>query len=344
MATLNIIVAMFYVAPDFRMPDDTVTYVDAISYLKGEAMSGGIPYSRLLTTPLMLFSTQAVDFFSDNIYLSLAVINLIFYALAVPVFYETVMEIYGDSKTAFFASALLFSNYYIMNIGNAFLADMAGRFFLLLTNFFAVKYFIGREEKYFYLAILSSAVGVLFKEFGALGFISLVCLVALLRIDLKTKIKKIISALILFSVIPALYHLWFYFHFHYSYFDWYSYAATMYSPAQHAYGIAVFIKVMGWLFLAGWPIFLWGLWKEYKDRDREKEIILTGLLPASLAFFAWPMFMQRTAFVLVPWLSMVAGRGLSKIRSEYLALAFLFMYMFVNYNIERLLPVINLPI
>ena len=290
----------------------------------------------------MLFSSRIVDFFIDNILASMAIVNVLFFFLAILVFYKLVFEIYKDSKTAFFASALLFSNYYIINIYNAFIADMGGRFFLLLTNLLVVKYFLSSRNSYYYLAILSASIGVFFKEFGGLGLISLLCLILFLKINWKEKLKKIILAGVLFSISPFIYHLWFYLHFDFSYFDWYKFNIYDYTT-NNVHGLAIFVKVMGWLFLAGWPFFLWGLWKEYQNSDIKRKMVLIGLITCVSFFFAWPVFMQRTAFVLVPWLSMIAGYGLGFIKNKYLPFLLLVIYLIINYNIERLLSVINLP-
>ena len=341
---VNLLMAAFYISPGFQVRDDAATYQEAIKFIQGKHIEGLPPLNRLLTTPLLLLSTITVDTLIHNPYYSIAFVNLIFFILIILVFYKLAFEIFKEQVTAFLATVLFMSNYYLLGINNLFIADMAGRFFLILTNLLAVKYFLSEgNKKYFYLAILSSSIGVLFKEFGALGMISLVILIALSRFEWKKKIGLIIKASALFAIIPLLFHILFYFKFHFSYFDWYSKNITLYPSDQHQYGLGLFIKVMGWLFLAGWPLFVWGLTQAKKFLDKQKFLILAGLLPASLAFFAWPMFMQRTAFVLVPWLSLIAGFGLAKIKNKYIIAVFIIIYLAVNYNIERLLPVINLP-
>ena len=325
-----------------KIAEDATTYHAAISFLKGDLADSQSIYSRLLTTPLMLLSVRAVDFFTNNIYGSMAAVNILFYFLLIIVFYKLVFEIFRDSKIAVFSSILFFCNYYIININNAFLTDMAGRFFLILTSLLAVKYFLRRENIYYYLAILSSAVGVFFKEFGGLGMISLACLILLSEINWKEKIKKILVAGALFLTPLLIYYLWFYFHFNFSYFNWYQYAVDAYVYDSAVHGLMPFIKVMGWLFLAGWPIFLFGLCKVFTNLDIKNKLVLLGLLPASISFFIWPVFMQRTAFVLVPWLSLIAGYGLSFIKNKYISIVLLAFYVLVNYNIKRLLPIINI--
>jgi hypothetical protein len=340
---INILVATFYASPNFKIAGDAGSYHEAIRLLEGGKSYGPVPFLRLLTTPLMLFSARVADYFVNNIYASMATVNLIFYVLISFVFYKLAFEIYKDEKIAFLGSFFFISNYYLFNIDNAFIADMGGRFFFILTNFLAVKYFLGSEKKYYYLAIISSSAGVLFKEFGALGLLSLVFLIFLSKSPWLEKMKLTIKAGLLFSIIPALFHLFFFLKSGFSYLDVYNIGVNFYPPEMHAYGLSVFIKVMGWIFLAGWPLFLWGLYQEKKFFDKQRVTILCALLPASLAFFAWPMFMQRTAFILVPWLSLITGFGVSKIKNRYIVVVLLIFYLLINYNVERLLVLINLP-
>lgn len=338
---LNILAAIFYVSPNFKITGDATSYNESIKFLEGRPLGGSLPLHRLLTTPLLLVSATSIDFFIHNPYASLAVVNLIFYILVAFVFYKFAFEIYKDKKTALLGTILLISNYHILNVDNFFIADMAGRFFFILANLLVVKYFLSNDKRYYYLIILVSVAGVLFKEFGALGMITLVFAILCLQYDWKEKIKLILKSSALFAVIPILFNLFFYYKFHFTYLDWYIYSANFHPVG--AYGLSVFIKVMGWVFLAGWPMFLWGLYQEKKFFDKPRAKILGILVPASLSFFAWPMFTYRTSFVLLPLLCLVSGFGLAKIKNKYVVALLIVFYLVVNYNLERLLVLINLP-
>ena len=275
------------------------------------------------------------------------VINIFFYVLIACFFYKLVFEIYNSKKIAMLSSILLISNYSIINFGLAYLVDMGGWFFFILSSYYAVKYYKNSKNKYFFLAIFSSSVGFLFKEYGALGLVSLSLLILISNKELILKIKKIIWAGFLFSIIPAVYYLLFYFKFHYTYFDWYSNNLIQYAAGSYLsnfnYKIALLFKVLGWLFFAGWPIFLYGLWEEKKYFNKERMKIILAILPASLFFIFWPALDQRIAFILVPWLAMISGFGLSKIKNKYILSLLLLIYIMVNYNIQYLMNIIDVP-
>ena len=95
------------------------------------------------------------------------------------------------------------------------------------------------------------------------------------------------------------------------------------------------IKVLGWLFLIGWPIFFYGLYQEYKNFNSQRFKILLALLPASLAFLIWPGLTQRIAFIFVPLLSMVSAFGLSKLKDKYVIILLLLIYAAINYLIRN---------
>lgn len=338
---LNVAMAIFYVSPGFKIAGDAISYHESISYLKNQSVEGPLPLHRLLTTPLLLVLALFVDFFISSPYVSLAIVNSLFFFLLAFVFYRFVFEIYQDSKVALLSTILLISNYHIFNLDNFFIADIPGRFFFVLANLLVVKYFLSQDKKYYYLTILVSSVGVLFKEFGALGMITLVAAILCLKYGWKEKAKLVFKASLLFAIVPILLNLFFYIKFNFTYFDWYFYSAS--SHPLNSYGLSVFIKVMGWIFLAGWPLFVWGLYQEKKFFNKLRLMILGILTPASLSFFAWPMFTYRTSFVLFPLLCLVSGFGLTKIKNRYVVAAIVSFYLVVNYNLERLLIWINLP-
>lgn len=348
LAGLNLAAAYFYIKTPFTLLSDSPSYLSAMQFIKG-AKIDAIPYNRLLTAPLMLYLSIAASFFAGSLYGGMMMVNIIFYFAIIYVFYKLVLEIYQNEKVALLSSVFFAGNYCLYNYGTAYIADMGGWFFFILGTYFAVKYFCGNAaRKYYYLAIIASIIGVLFKEYGALSLISLLLLILASSLPAKRKKTEIITAAFLFSFALLAYYIFFYFKFSYSYFDWYFFAANKYMVSPNSmpsqYSLSLLIKVLGWIFLAGWPVFLYGLYHEKKLFNKTRAKILAALLPASLAFLAWPALTQRIAFILVPWLSLTAGFGLSKIKNKYAVAAFLLFYILINYSITPfLIKAINIP-
>ncbi|MFH1582996.1 MAG: hypothetical protein ABIB72_01610 [Candidatus Falkowbacteria bacterium] len=343
LAILSLFVSYFYIGYTHQLAKDAISYYEAANFLQGKPIDGPAPMNRILTTPLFLYLSIFLNFFLKDFSLSVSVLNIIFYFFCGGAFYLLSREIYKKSKVAFWGSLLFVANYYLIDPGNAHLADMGGWFFFILATYLAVKYINAAGRKFYYLAILAAAAGVLYKEYGGLGLVNLVLLVIVSGFSKKQKIKDIILAGFLFLIPFLSYHLFVYFKYHYSYFDWYlAIKALSFEAGRQARGFVLLVKILGWVFSLGWLVWLLGLREELKERDKNRLKILIAILPAALAFVIWPETAQRLAFILVPWLCLSAGFGLSKIK-PYWAGAFVVIYGLFNYNIKYLLEIINLP-
>ena len=76
---LNLIVALYIIKISF-WSSDSETYLKAMQYLQGEKFEE-IPYSRLLTTPFMLYASIFLSYFTGSLYAGMLTANLIFYFL-----------------------------------------------------------------------------------------------------------------------------------------------------------------------------------------------------------------------------------------------------------------------
>lgn len=348
LAVINLLIALFFVRYPLELNGDAPSYLAAMQLIQGQDYDRNflgeetelMLKTRILTTPLMLYLSILAGRIFGGEYNGLFFINLIFYFLIIWVFYELVKAIYQNQRVALIASVLFFANYCLTNYGITYRTDIGGWFFFLLATFLAVKYFQEPEhKKFFYLAILASSVGILFKEYGALGMVPLGMLILFLPLTFWQKIKQLIKAAFLFLILPVLYYIFVYIKFGFSYIDRYLYAVdeTIYntnSPGIN-WSIILLIKVLGWLFLAGWPIFLYGLYQEYKNFNLKRFKILLALLPASVAFLAWPGLTQRIAFIFVPLLSMISAFGLSKLKNKYVIILILIIYAVIGYLIRN---------
>ncbi len=348
-AVINLIVAYFFVEKSFAPRGDAYSYRDGMLFFQGLPTEDPAPYNRLLTSPLMLYSSLAVSFITGGLFKGLLTINLIFYLLIIYVFYQLALRLYSEKRVAIYASLLLFSNYVMFNYGTNFIADLPGWFFFVLATFCIIQYvYKPQEKKWFWFSIAASSIGFLFKEFAILGLVNVLCILLVARaIPLRAKIKEMFIACISWLPIPLMYHLYFYCTYKFSYLDWYTHNIQTYitNPESQAaqYSVVLIIKVVGWLYVAGWPIFLYGAWKELVQQNRERLKLLLALIPGSCAFLAWPSLNQRVAFVLVPLLALVSGFGLSKIRSRSIAILYIIMYIVTAYSMRILMRTINLP-
>ncbi len=335
---------------------DTPTYTTAIetlkSFLGGEAVSlDTITATRLLTAPLMLLASYGVGSLIGDYASGMLFVNVALYLISIPVFYEIVRLVYRDKKVAFIASVLYITNWCLFSFGTTYLSDMGGWFFFLLTTLFGLRYYRDTEvKKWLIYGVLSAIVGVFFKEYGGLGIMSLVLLIGISNLPMRRKVEEVVIAGGAFGLALIAYHTWFYLQFAYSYFDWYGYNQGAYAgenpTSSDMNNLVTLVKVVALIFLAGWPLFLIGLWHEWRaftQGTRERAYILLALLPASLMFLAWPAFTQRVAFIFIPWVAMVAAFGLTRIPQQKIALLLMVSYIVMNYHVDILMLVINMP-
>lgn len=345
-AAVNLLAAYFYVKQPFQNYSDSYIYYDAMRYLQGdETAASSLVFNMLLRAPFMISLSLFFNYFLGSFAWSMMTINIALSVLAIFVFYRLAFEIYKDKKAAALGSVLFFSSYCFFTYGTAFLIDMGGWFFFILSSFLALLYYRNNEQKkYYFLSVLSSLIGVFFKESGALGLITLFMLISLSNFPLKRKVKEISLAAALLFVPLIAYHIWFYLKFDLTYFYWYGRDLRVAVLEPIAGVSAVYViydwlihtaKVMAWLYSIGWIIFAFGLWQEKKFFDLDRGKILLAMLPASLTFLVWPQIVQRVAFVFVPWLALISGFGLSKIRNRYLIAAILVLYLLLNYWIAH---------
>ncbi len=333
---------------------DTPSYLDAMYYLDGSySGSESVPnLQRILTTPFMLLSSMAVGSLFNDYAVGMFALNVALYLISIPIFYQIGFLIFGGTRSAFLATLLYFSSWGIFSFGPTFLADMGGWFFFLLTTLCALRYYRDRDiKKWFYYAVLSSVVGVFFKEYGALGMLSLTLLICISAIPWRTKIKEVAIAVAIFGTALLSYHLYFYLQFNYSYFNWYEYNLSAYAgedaTSTNMYSFTNFIKVVTLIFLPGWPLFLLGLvhlWRSWRNGIREHLFILGALAPASLAFLAWPAFTHRVAIILVPWVALIAAYGVTRQFSSKIVLTSIIIgYAVINYHANYLMAHIDFP-
>ncbi|MBU2037074.1 glycosyltransferase family 39 protein, partial [Patescibacteria group bacterium] len=283
-AVFSLAISYFYIGYVPRLEKDALDYYAAANFLQGRPTAAPVQMNRVLTTPLFLYSVIFLQAIFGNYILGLVIFNIVFFFLCLAAFYWLAKEIYDSKKTALWGALLMVTNYYFIDPGNAHLADMAAWFFFLVSTGMAVRYFRTDQRQFFFLTIALAAIGFLFKEYGGLGIISLGILVLISSAAWKQKIKDILLAGVMFSVPFLCYHLFVYFHYHYSYFDWFAAVRSLSSQAgrEASRSLALLVKVFGWLFSLGWLAWLVGVKEEIKTGDKAHEKLMLALLPASL--------------------------------------------------------------
>ncbi|MFA5889108.1 MAG: glycosyltransferase family 39 protein [Candidatus Paceibacterota bacterium] len=345
LAIFCVFISYFYIGYNPSLGSDATEFKEAGVFLsQGGQVSREALMNRVIPSPLFLYISIVVNYFLNDFASSFSIVNMFFYILCIFAFYFLALEIYKEKKVAVISTVLVLFNFYVIDPGNAHLADMSGWFFLILSTYLAIKYIDTFIRKYYYFAILFAVIGFFFKEYGGLGLINLALLILVSDLPKRQKVKDILGAVVLSAIPIFSYHIFAFFQYHVSYFDKFINVVTN-SPSNPDYqskSLVLLIKILGWLFSFGWFAFLFGAWEEWKIKDKRRLKILLACFPATLTFLIWPAITQRLAVILMFWLSLITGFGLSRVR-WYILYPFLGLYIAFNYNIKILIDKINLP-
>jgi len=335
LGVFNLLVLYFFIKKPlaYLSVGDITTYVSTIEYLKSGG--GNLILNRLLSSPLNLYSVLGLSYVTGSIQYAFLLLNAIFYFLIPVFFYKIALLIHKERASALFASILVLGNWCLYVYGTYY-PDPQGWFFFILGTYFALKYFYNRaDRKYLYLTAISSVIGFFFKEYGVLPMATLGLLILLTDDSWKKKMGEIFSAGAIFAVPVICYYIYFYFQYHYTYLDWYF--SNINPAGTPESGIPMLIKTTLWVYVAGWPILLLGVFHEWKEKNQERLNIFLALVPSSFAFVIWPVYTQRIEFVFVPIAALISGYGLSKLQNRKLVAIILATYILINYGIAMYL-------
>ncbi len=343
MTALMLLSASSFIPRMFSPRGDAPDYLNVLEFLNGTFSGEFTLFNRLIASPLFLISSFAIGKLLPQIGFGLVVMNILGYFVLVSGMFYLAKRIFQSEIVALIAALLLMSNQVLLNFGLGFMADTWGIALFVWGSYWAMSYYRQPEQKkYFWYSLLTAIVGFFFREYGALGLLTL-GMVILLRVrPVSAMFKQGLLALAVFLPLPLLYYWWFYQTFGFTYLDWFSHNVTVYAAGSGAadYSLLLIIKILVWLFLAGWPLVVLGF---VKLRDSSREIIfsLICLLPASVFFLLWPSQNERVSLILVPLLSLIAAYGASHIRNRLILFVYLFFYILVNFHTHWLKTVIN---
>lgn len=322
--------------------DDTSVYLSAMQQIQGKTPL--YPESQYITAVIPLLNNPATIVLSAGLgkivgseLTGLAIVNAFGYLIAVYFFYLLAQLVFRDEEKAggtplsFLAALFLASNYSLLKFGpGAYLVDMPGWLWYIVALYCGVRFFYKREERFAYLAGFFSMIGLFFKEYGGIGILTLIPLIFFTDLSWRQKIILSIKSGS-FLLINVGYHILMYFERGYLYFNRYQTVITDFAPNQT---IIRTIKVLGSLYLVGWPLAAWGVLVSWNERMSQRNKVFIAMLPSALIFFAYPAYDQRISFIAVPLLSLLTALGLSKIRSRLLVYSVVVVYIVSNFFMD----------
>lgn len=326
--------------------DESFKYLSAIQSTQGKEpilleknyYPSQIP---ILLNPAPTLFAAGVGLLLNSELAALALSNAILYLVAVIFFYKLSLLVFnGDQNKTIISTVLFAGNYSILRFGpGAYLMDMGGWTFFVISLYFAIKFFYSEKDSYAYLAALFSSVGLFFKESGGVGIFTLFLLILFSNLTIRRKLGLIFKSGSILAINVA-YHILIFNLKGYLYFDRLKLVATTYGSKQT---VMRTIKVMGYLFNVGWPFALIGAWNSLKRKVvsiKDHQKIFVAMVPSALSFLIYPAYDPKMAFVSVPLLSLLATTSLSKLKSKKMIYFILILYVIASF---ALLHKLSLP-
>lgn len=325
---------------------DTTSYIEAINFLSGALEPSGLIFNRLITTfgglQFIILLEPILGLFGAWIFM-----NSIFYILICFVFYKIILTLFESRKTAILATLFLASNYAMLRFGLAYLMDIGGWAFYLISIYFTLRYIKYIYQRDLLLASFAVGIGGLFKEYAFLAIIPIAAiLVYENRSSLLNLVKNSFTPALLAVGPIILVYVWAYFQFDYTYLDWLRVNQTYYlynsRIVEYIKSLGSLLNVLGILFLGGLLV----LWAEWTNIDSRIKLFLLSIFASFLPILFWPAITQRILFITAPFVIIVSSFLFKKYQKYwYVFIPVLLFYILINFFMDsHILPNVNLPI
>lgn len=326
---------------------DGVSYLQAMNFLTGGEIEFVSVAHRIITTFGGLWLVVILAKIFGSFVSVWIVINSVFFAFTVFIFYKTLLLLFENSRVALLGALFLAGNYAMVRFGLNFLMDMGGWAFYVSSIYFLLKYAKTQQRKDILLASVLVGVGGLFKEYA---FLPIVPIAIFLIYENRWSVIKIIRNSwlpALFALLPILLvYSFVYIKYGYSYVDW---LATNKETYVYSSRIVEYIKSLGSLLNLLGLLFVGGIWflkKEWRSLEPRIKIFLISILVSFLPIFLWPAITQRVLFITVPFVVIVVTFLFRRYPKNLpLFILILILYILANFFMDSfLLKFINLPL
>ena len=298
---------VIFIVYGVRITSDSPSYIQTVNFFIGKS---SVKPHRLLTPlgPLIATIFQPIG----GIVIAFGIENGIFYVLSSILVYLIGEKLYSNKQVAFFASVLFSSATSVITWGIAVLTDMGVWFFYLLSIFLTLQFL--KEKKVEILAIngVICGLGFLMKENSVASVIFFILSVSFSSLFHKDKFRAIVLFGSLFLIPIIIIQAIVFQLFQYTYLDWYVYNLNLYSEAYFTFPRFIIGLVLAFTLML--PLFVVGLWREVKEKDKStisrlrKYLFLT--ISSSIPIFAWSLLIERFIFLLFPTIIPLSCYGL----------------------------------
>jgi glycosyltransferase involved in cell wall biosynthesis len=329
-----------------QIAGDSLDYIRAMEFYKtGFLPSTAIGQFRSISTYLGLHSIIFVNSFFQNLSYSWLLVNSTLYVILGMFFYSLVFRLFKDSIVAFLSTLLLMTNYAAISFGLAYLMDIGGLAFYVVSIYFSLLYVQKKRVPYLFLAALISGIGGLWKENALFAYIVILGSILFVQRNNLKKMFKYVVLTGICSFLPfVLINSYFYYVYGYTYISWFLAQSIYVYPSR----IIEYVKSFGSLYNFGWFLFIPGFYifnKNIKKVLADERIFFTSIVLISvLPVFTWGAITQRILFVTIPGLILISALFIEKIKNKWILILPIFiLYIASSFLMDSyILPKINI--
>lgn len=285
---------------------DTAQYIETARLFSGDTTAK--PHGNRLLKPLAPLAMALLVPYTGDLTVALALLSAIGYLLLAPIIYAFLYTLLHRRDEACIGALVYLGSYPMLFYGLDLYTETGAWLFHLVGLLYAARYFLV-EASYRYVALssLATTLGFLWKEYTALSGLALVLCILLARVPTRTKLAHLATSALIALPVLIGWQLYVYTTYGYTYLDWFLTghgepdATSQYSPFY-------VLKSLFALMLLGWGLVALGLarWHTF-TRDERTMITICGV--TSCGFLSWGYVSSRLYFVLMPVLTLFAGRG-----------------------------------
>ncbi|HYE60331.1 MAG TPA: glycosyltransferase family 39 protein [Candidatus Kapabacteria bacterium] len=314
LALLNL--AIFAFLFGFHPNNDTDSYLYAIDFFRGD---GSIIFPNRYLNPFYpLVATYLLPFVSATT--SIILTNIVFYFGLVFLTYGLIRRVFA-SKTIGLVSALLTMGAYpMLRYALTQVQDIGGYFWFLATIYAGWRFYEESDKRWLHLAGIAIAFGVFTKESGCMAAFFVGILILAKQGIFTEKCKDIVR--VSWAPLTAIFinglrgqDM------QYSSLQWFLGNWTVYAPGNYDIvkwaGVNTTTFNVLWIFVA---ITLFMIVQKKWVLERREKLYILAVIPSSLSYFAWPIFISRTVFISAWLIIPIATYGIVKLSRESRAL------------------------
>lgn len=310
LATANLVV--FSALYGFHPNNDTSGFIDMIKFFRGYDVSFFAP--RYLNPFYAVVSAKVLFFLSPE--QSLITTNIVFYYGMVFLTYGLIRRVFKNNFIGFVSAITIMTGYAMVRYALTQVQDMGGYFWFVLTLYAGWRWWEEKNKHWFYLGGIAVAFGILTKESGSMAALFVGILFLLDRVSWKERILNFVR----FSVFPFVTIVINSFRGHdvdYNSANWFVTNWKVFAAENVTllrwFGVHASTYNILWLFIA---IGLYFLVRNWRNLDRNTKIYLLAVIPSSLSYYSWPMFIARTVFISAWLFAPIAAYGIYSIYAK----------------------------